>query len=285
MVGQQLSINSFNVGHSQPVGPYYFDPDSGVWFPAQKPSAYHATPYLYAVAEGNIEGHHSLFKFGARTIVTAGAPSTIWEGPTNLYAYLASGQSLAVSSSSAADTASAGTGARSVTLHGLDASFNPYSETVDLNGTGVVYTTGLFRRQFRTYVNEVGATQVNMGAISVKDNSDTNTVSIITAQEGQTLMAVWTVPSGHTFYATDFSVSTSSNKGAEVSVYVKANTETYNPWRIAFRQYAFQGSQAFNFNSPIAISEMYDIEVRVLTPGSAGNTSFGASFGGWYESN
>jgi len=37
------------------------------------------------------------------------------------------------------------------------------------------------------------------------------------------------------------------------------------------------------FTIPFKIPEKTDIEVRVLTPTSAGDTSCGATFEGWYE--
>ena len=272
----RVNFNSFNVGHGQGVGNYVLDKSNDTWVPAEASPS----PYLFAVAEGDVSGHHPLFKYGARTSVAQATESSIWEGGTDLYGYLSSGQVLAISGASAADHVT-GTGANTLTIHGLDPNYNMYQETINLSGTALVYTTGLFLRQNRAYVETCGAARQNVGQISIRNATNTLTTSLINAGEGQTLMALWTVPSGYTFYTTDLSVSTSSNKGAQVSVYIRQNPS--GPWRIAFRQFVFQGSEPFTFPVPIQVPEMTDIEVRVTTTAAAGVTSFAANFGGWYE--
>ena len=87
-------------------------------------------PFELQVARGQIQGHKTLFKFGNNSDIN-GSLETIWSHG-GLYSYLAAASVLKVSSSSANDAA-AGTGARTVTLAGLDASYNEISETVSLN--------------------------------------------------------------------------------------------------------------------------------------------------------
>jgi hypothetical protein len=80
---------------------------------------------------------------------------TIWaEG--GLYSYLTAATVLKVSSSSVNDT-SAGTGARTVELSGLDADYNEISELVTLNGQTPVNTTKLFLRINRMVVRSAGS--------------------------------------------------------------------------------------------------------------------------------
>ena len=78
-------------------------------------------PFELQVSRGQIAYHKPLFKFGNNTTV-GDSLETIWaEG--GLYVYPPSASVMTVSSSSTADT-SAGTGARTVAVSGLDADHN-----------------------------------------------------------------------------------------------------------------------------------------------------------------
>ena len=55
------------------------------------------------------------------------------------------------------------------------------------------------------------------------------------------------------------------------------------PWRIRYRAYLFSGAESFSLDVPIIIPEKTEVEMRVLTPASAGDTSAGATFEGWYH--
>ncbi len=78
-------------------------------------------PFELQVARGQIAYHKTIFKFGFNPDVDE-ILETIWaEG--GLYSYLSAATVLKVSSSSTNDT-SAGTGARTVELFGLDANYD-----------------------------------------------------------------------------------------------------------------------------------------------------------------
>ena len=74
-------------------------------------------PFELQVARGQIAYHESVYKFGNNPVV-ADSVETIW-AQGGLYSYLSAATVLKVSSSSTND-ASAGTGARTVELFGLD---------------------------------------------------------------------------------------------------------------------------------------------------------------------
>lgn len=242
-----------------------------------------AQQYGYAVAEGDMPGNTALFKFGTRSSVAAGVQSTIWEGPTALLSYLTSAQQLKLSSGSANDTA-LGTGARTLTLIGLDANLDEIEETVNMTGLIVVTTTKSYLRIFRAFVTTCGTSLTNEGTITVTNNAGTVTHLVVTATESQTLMTLWTVPRAKQLFITQLSTSTNSDKGARVSLYTRQlDGGTLYPWRIRFRAYTFSGAEIFPFNIPFVLPEKTDIQVRVTTPASAGTTSFGATFEGWYE--
>ena len=242
-----------------------------------------AQEYTYSVAEGVVPNHYALFKFGTRTAVAAGTQSTVWEGATALYPYLANAEQLKIASSSANDTA-AGTGARTLTILGLDANFDEITETIDMAGLAVVTTVNSYKRIFRAFVATCGTLYANAGNITVTNNAGTVQQLYIPVGDGQTLMTTWTVPKGRKLYLTQITKSTDSNKGARVSLFTRYNDGgILYPWRIRYRDYIFSGNDVVRLNIPLDIPEKTDVEIRVTTPASSGTTSMGATFEGWYE--
>ena len=92
--------------------------------------------------------------------------------PTNFVAYLTSADTLQISSSNALDTLT-GTGARQVTIIGLDTNCEEISELVSLLGTTPVSTTASFFRINKILVEEVGSTGMNQGDIYISDSTET----------------------------------------------------------------------------------------------------------------
>ena len=97
-------------------------------------------------------------------------------------------------------------------------------------------------------------------------------------------MAMWTVPRGKTAYVVRGGLSTSSNKGARVSFFVRLNDGgILYPWQIKYRGFLFSGAIQVPIDIPYVIPELTDIEITVKTPTSAGVTSLGGTFELWYE--
>jgi len=239
--------------------------------------------YTYSISKSEVAGHTSLLKFGTRTSIAAATQSTIWEGPTALYAYMSTAQQLKVSSSSAQD-GPGGTGFLTMRVHGLDANWNEISEVITMNGTSVVTTTNSFIRIYRAYGVTSGSSLTNVGTITITNNAGTVTQLVINANDGQTLMTLWTVPVGKVAYLVNGTLSTDSNKGVRVSLFTRLNDGgTLYPWQIKYRAYIFSGNNSFPFTIPFVIPAKTDLEVRVTTPASAGTTSAGATFELWYE--
>lgn len=240
-------------------------------------------PYTFAVAEGDIPNHTALLKFGTRSAIAAGVQSLIWEGTNAQYTYLTSAEQLKVSSSSVQDDPT-GTGIFTLTILGLDANYDEISETITMDGTSVVTTVNSYIRIFRAYGATCGTSLTNVGNITITNNAGTNQLVYIPAGDGQTLMTLWTVPNGKRLFITGISTSTDTNKGAKFSLFTRPlDGGTLYPWRIRYRSYLFSGSDNFPFMIPFEIPEKTDIEIRFTTPASAGTTSGGATFEGWYE--
>jgi hypothetical protein len=223
-------------------------------------------PFYLQVARNQISFHKSKFKFGFNADVDDSL-ETVW-AQGGLYSYLASASVLKVSSSSTADT-SAGTGARTVELSGLDANYDEVSETVTLNGQTAVNTTNEFLRINRIVVRSAGSGGQNAGVIyagtgTVTTGVPANKYATIAIGDNQTVMALWTVPRGYTAYLlqTDITVATTqNNKYCTVHLVSRPNGEVF---QIKDKFVKAESSVHQAYTIPLKFEEKTDIEVRAI---------------------
>jgi hypothetical protein len=212
----------------------------------------HPTPNVYLdVARGAISNSKIVHKFGANfDIDQATDPESVWTG-SGLYPWssLATAQTIYCLSTSASDTAV-------LTIEGLDANYDEQTETVTLTGASAVTTTNTFIRVFRmTY--EDGA---NVGTITARTVSASGTVvAQIDIGYAQTLMAVYTVPAGHTGYLVALDSTIDSNKNAQLLMYHRLFGK---PFRIAHVAET-SGHYRYDFHAPLRVPEKTDIDIRI----------------------
>ena len=155
----------------------------------------------------------AVYKFGYNSAIST-TEEVVWDGG-NVYSYISTAATATIVSSSAADDAT-GTGARKIVIEGLDENYAPQSVEVTMDGTTNVTTTEEWLAINRMYVTEAGSGEVNAGNITATVGGTTR--SQITADRGQTLQAVYTVPAGYTAYVTEWMIAsgaTASNKYLE----------------------------------------------------------------------
>lgn len=172
--------------------------------------------------------HTIVNKFGLNIDVDTGTlPEDCWYNG-GVYTFTASPAVLAISSDSSDDDIT-GTGARQIQVEGLDANFKEITEVVDLDGTNTVNTTQVFARLNRAYNVSAGSGGVNAGSITISDG--VNTVGLISVGNGQTLMAIYTIPKDYNrayLASVDCDVIRSGNSGIEVFLQIR---EENGPWR------------------------------------------------------
>jgi hypothetical protein len=185
-----------------------------------------------------------------------------------------------VSSSSTSDT-SAGTGARTVVVQGLDASYNQIQETVILNGQTAVNTVNSYIRILHLYVASAGTGLAAAGTIYVGTGSVTTGVPAVvywsyTAANGST-PAIWTVPAGYTAYATYLQSSTgNATSGQWTKFGLYSRPAQGQPFDSNLQWIASNGGEAIiNFQYPVAFAEKTDIEIRATS--TAASTSVAAN--------
>jgi len=240
-------------------------------------------PFELQVARGQVAYHESVYKFGNNAAV-ANVTETIWQ-QGGLYSYLSAASVLKVSSSSANDT-SAGTGARTVELFGLDGDYNEINEVVTLNGQTAVNTTQSYLRINRMIVRSAGSGGYNAGIIYAGTGTVTTGVpaNIYATINGdgtnQTLMALWTVPAGYTGYLMQYDVSNGTT----------SNTPAVCKMTLVARPYGevFQSKDVKSLTTgmhientlivPVKFTEKTDIEVRAVSSSASVVFDISAAF-------
>jgi len=133
------------------------------------------------------------------------APQDFWPGG-GAYPWMSSATSLEIVSASANDTA-AGTGARTVAISGLDASFNPVIQVITLNGTTAVAIPTQLLRINSAVVASAGSGGVNAGNLTIRVSGGGATRGIVLAGYGTLRQSQYTVPAGFSLKITSYTAS------------------------------------------------------------------------------
>lgn len=178
------------------------------------------------VSRGQIPYHApaNIFAYGT-TPATANAFRTVWENmATTDYVFPASASTMTLVSTVVTDTAT-------ITITGLDASYNLLTETLALNGTTGVTTVNSYFRINNIAVS-VGSATNPSGVITlavggtVYAQINTTTVGGVTTSIGTSQMGVYTVPNGYTFYGWRYGAYSSFNGNSANYTTYRAITNT-----------------------------------------------------------
>jgi len=234
--------------------------------------------FALQVSRGQVQGHRNVTVFGFNGDVDT-TQVTVWPLPS-LSTYAATALQMKVSSSNANDT-SAGTGARTVVIQGLDGSYNEVSETVTLAGQTAVLTTTLFLRVNYMYVATAGASNSAEGDIYIGTGTVTAGVpatpyNIIKYDYNDTTSGFFTIPAGYTGYLSQGLFSAGQASG---STQVQGRLLTIgadNIHRTAAITTLNNGVADYTFEYPLAIPEKTTVEATAI--GSANNNSVSSMF-------
>ncbi len=234
--------------------------------------------FALQVARGQIPGHSAISVFGYNPDVDT-AEESIWpDGGTVPHPTVAS--VLKISSSSTDDT-SAGTGARTVTIVGLDGSYNQVSESITLNGQTAVNTTNSYLYVNGFYVASTGSGGANAGNINAGTGVVTAGVpavlyDIIATGYNNRTTAHYCVPAGYTGYLTTGVITTGQATGStSVTAFLKQHGQD-GIVRVGAVSTLNNGSVQYDFSYPYIISEKNCVGASAI--GSAANNSASAFF-------
>lgn len=210
------------------------------------------------IARGLVTKTSAVHKFGSTPAMSINTQGTVWDINDSYYNWtaLSTANNLSIISSSASDV---GAG-HSIVIEGLDASRNLQTETVSLSAQTGVTTTNTFSRVNRAYFVD-GNALTNVGKITIFNGANAP-VARINADEGQTLMAVYSVPSDHTAFIKQGTMTIQSGGDATGRMMVRYDGQ--ENFRIAhiFEVQGSGGQYMYNFATPFEIAANSDIDVR-----------------------
>lgn len=224
-------------------------------------------PFELQVSRGQIYRHTTLFKYGYNPLII-NVNETIWDGG-GIYSYPASALSMTVTSASGATDSGV-----KVTVVGLDADWLEVSQEVTLDGSGTATLSTSLRRVYRAYVS--GDTSP-AGNITIANGG--TTYAQIRAGENQTLMAVYTVPAGKTFYLHN-GTATHGTDTAGAYMTIRFMVRQFGGvFRTATKIDVTGGEMIFPFTYPLRLPEKTDLEVRAICSKNQ-NNAVSATFEG-----
>ena len=146
---------------------------------------------------GAVDGLEAITLHGHNTSITSAATEDLFEGGT--VTIPAAAYTHHIVSTDTNDT-SAGTGARTVLLKGVNSSGYLAEETVTLNGTTNVTTSTSWKFIYEMRVQTTGSGDVNAGTITAKTTTGATLTCQIDPTEGLSHMAAFMIPDDYTGY-------------------------------------------------------------------------------------
>lgn len=226
------------------------------------------------VALGNISGYKSVNKFGEASDCDTGVTTDLWDGAdgvtsTDAWVRPTAARIHQLSSSSANDTG-AGTGARTIKVYGLTA-WTDTEETIEtltlLGGTDVP-TANAYVIIYRMYVVTAGILETNDGIITAIADTDSTITAMIRVNLGQTLMAIYGIPTGQSLAIESMHTgmlanSSANSEGALVVITDPAGEaaqRTLRTWN--FRR---DSPYIVNIDPPLVIHGPAILKIQVIT--------------------
>lgn len=155
--------------------------------------------FYLEIAKGNVPKHSLITKFGLNEDVDTGSfPEDLW-GSNGVYVQPTAARLHNFTSTSANDT-SAGTGARTILIRGIDGSFNAASETITMNGLANVPTVNSYVHIHLVQVLTAGSTGNNVGLITGTAQTDATLTISVNPTFNQSVSSIYMVPVGYKAY-------------------------------------------------------------------------------------
>jgi hypothetical protein len=251
-----------------------------------------AMPYTYDIAEGNVTDHVNWSKIGFNGAVAANETEEEMWPVSTAYTWPAAVGTMTIVSDSAEDDpvkadTNAGTGAHTVTVYYLDASYAEKTVTVSMNGVAAVtVATDVFRVQ-NARVATAGTSLTAVGNISIVGGA--TTYGYISAGRTRMRQCTWTVPAGKTLFVTQIAFSCSDQAASKYARFTtKANFDNLSGLVLQrglfmpFNEVTLNNTAYWReLNPPTKLPATVDLKVSVLANSACRAT---CSLRGWIES-
>jgi hypothetical protein len=214
-------------------------------------------PFGLQVSRNQIQGHSAVIVFGYNPDLDT-AEESIW--PNGGTVPHPTAESILKISSTSADDTSAGTGARTVFISGVDGDFNTVSETVILSGQTAVNTVNLYLYVNTFYVLTLGSGTSNAGDINAGTGIVTSGVpavlyDMIATGFNQRTTAHYCVPAGFTGYMVKGLITAGQATGSTAVTSFLKQHGADNILRVGAVSAINNGSVAYDFDPPYVIPE------------------------------
>ena len=188
-------------------------------------------PTAEDISRGIVVGARSIHKFG-RNAAVGGTYAPVSIGGIYRTPQPATATALRIKSGGNANDTAAGTGAREITIVGLNAAGYEITETLATAGASASQPTQqTFIRLYRAYVSKSGTyasqTAGSHSAAIVIENAaggtDWATIFDTTFPRAQTQIAVYSIPKNRSIIITDMNISSDADKKANVILFQRQN--------------------------------------------------------------
>lgn len=234
-------------------------------------------PFALQVGRGQITGHSIVHVFGYNPDVDANE-ETVW--PIDGILGHPTSPTIMTVSSSSADDAAAGTGARTVFIEGINGTGGYATEVVTLNGQTAVSTVNEYDAIERLVVLTVGSGEKNAGLIYIGTGTVTSGVpavpyNVIGLGENNSITGHFTCPTGFTAYLTKGSISVGPTVANQFVLGRLKLRGTDGITRTAAKVTVQAGTAEFDFSYPVKINAT---ECITATAQGSGNNAAVSSY-------
>lgn len=204
------------------------------------------------IAQGEVLYTSSIHKFGAVPAMSQNQTGSVWDINDTLYPWSAFDTPgvLTIPAVNSSDNGNV------IAVQGLDENFELVEENFTISSSTAVTGTQTFARVYRAF----NTTGTNVGNINVQRGG--TTVLRITAGKGQTLMAVYTVPAGHTAFITQGVCTCQANADATGDMFIRYFGQTSFRVGHSFEVSGAGGPYHYEFGIPVKVPEKSDIDIR-----------------------
>lgn len=225
------------------------------------------TNWALEAAKGNIPQTAILTRFGFNPDVdTASAEGIIQQGGN--YVPPTTARIHNISSSDINDT-SAGTGARTILIFGIDGSYNRATETVTMNGTTNMPTVNSYHHIHLVQIITAGSTANNIGTISAVAQTDATTTITVSPGFNQSCSSVYLVPVGYKGYIMKIRArmqQSTATSGANIALLIQPFGGVYQTKTILGLNNSGNSEveNDYSYSCPFIIQEKSFIKLRCL---------------------
>ena len=230
--------------------------------------------YGVEVASGNIPGVTPVRVTGRNAVVNT-TERLLWQGG-EAYNFLIAAATLRIRAGGNVNDAAAGTGAREITIVGLDTNGNLQTATLATNGTSASSATTLsFRRVNLFYVSKAGtyATGVDTVGSNADDisleTSGGDLLGIMPANTGTSSVALYTVPAGKTGFFQRLRITPETTRVTTFRLWTRKNFDVVSgdvsPKILRAEFGGVERRNGFDLDSPIKLDGKEEIWVSAFT--------------------